>query len=228
MRPDRRLSVGLNLKTLVWVGPERPQDIQSHFDDIFQRSCELSGRVFLQAPDEEIEARVSERMKQPGNYVGLGSMGVTGHKCFRRILTPGQYQRFEKYKREQKEKCGLDGTFFCDVDHWPESPGPSSGPMFPVLLRRGTVLELDSGKVVMNSDRWLSLGFDVLGVGQNRWPLSDVVLGMPLPQAEKASAEEAPLPAPAVNPNQMVFAGQSAQDSPWDPLSNASGEADGH
>lgn len=83
----------------------------------------------------------------------------------------------EKYQQLQKELAGIDGTFICDLDHWPDSPGPQCGPYFPTLLRHGTIIDLNSGKIAMASDRLLSLGFHVGDVSSCfAWPLADFVL----------------------------------------------------
>ena len=73
------------------------------------------------------------------------------------FVSPGQLQRLEKYQQLQKELAGIDGTFICDLDHWPDSPGPQCGPYFPTLLRHGTIIDLNSGKM-----QWPVTGFCLL------------------------------------------------------------------
>ena len=110
-----------------------------------------------------------------------GCCQESGHKLFRKVLTPGQLQRLEKYQELKDQHQAMDGTFFCDLDHWPSSPGPDFGPMFPVLLRHGAILELSAGKFAMNMDRFASLGFHVDAKFNPRftWPLSDFVARLP-------------------------------------------------
>ena len=170
---DRQLSAGLSLETLVWVGPEDPKDRQAHFNSIFEKRCLLSGNVFFNSSEEQERQWCAEVLQNKGFY------GPTpkGYKLFRKLFTPGQLQRLEKYQRLQKEMASIDGTFICDLDHWPDSPGPQCGPYFPTLLRHGTIVDLNSERIAMASDRFLSLGFHVGDVSSRfAWPLADFVL----------------------------------------------------
>ena len=71
------------------------------------------------------------------------------------------------------------GLFFCDLDHWPQSPGPDYGPMMPCLLTHGCILELSRARFVTPSERFLSLGFHAVKHASDRffWNLGPYVLG---------------------------------------------------
>lgn len=202
----RRLGAGLNLNTLVWVGPKGQDEIQACFDEIFERSCQLTGCMFLQSPSAESQQWFADRMKQRGNYAvdaHAAPARFKGGKCLGKVLSSGQFQRYSKYKKQKDALMALDGTFFCDVDHWPDSPGPTPGPLLPTLLRHGTILELESGRVVMASERWLSLGFNVFedlmcveaGFERYLWPQRKVVLGLPERAQHSLSGNSQSLPA---------------------------------
>lgn len=171
---DRQLAAGLSLETLVWVGPQEPEEVQAHFNSIFERRCVLSGSVFFNTPEEDEQKWAIEVLNKKGFY---GPLPPKGDKLFRKLLTPGQFQRMEKYKGMQADRAALDGTFICDLDHWPNSPGPQCGPYFPTLLRHGTIIDLNTGRIASSSDRFLSLGFHVGKVSDRfAWPLADCVL----------------------------------------------------
>ena len=173
---DRQLSAGLSLQTLVWVGPQDPKAIQEDFDALFSRSCLLNGNVFFRADDLETATYYTQKLQKRGFYGSLPGPGQ-GMKLLRRLLTPGQVQRLQQYQGLQKDFGDLDGTYICDLDHWPNSPGPQAGPYFPTLLRHGTIIDINSCKLAMTSDRFLSLGFHVGDVSDRfQWPLAAFVL----------------------------------------------------
>ena len=158
---DRMLSCGLSLQELVWIGP-KDEDIQEDFDSLFSRRCELSGKIFLQATQEDIASWTSSRMKKRMRV--QQAVPLSGEALWSQVLTPMQMQRVKEYKGLAVERASVkDGCFIADVDHWPDSPGPSSGPYFPTLLRHGTILEFSEGRVALAKDRFLSLGFQPYG-----------------------------------------------------------------
>ena len=156
----------------MWVGPNTTEEIQRQFDCLFAKRCVVSGQLFFQADDASIEewakARARKRMRV------RSSQDLVGPGLWQDVLTPAQLQRINNYRTLQLHRASLDdGCFIVDADHWAHSPGPSSGPHFPTLLRHGTIVDLGSGKVAMADDRWLSLGFNVrrdLGSPFSHWP----------------------------------------------------------
>lgn len=175
---DRVLSAGLSHETMVWLGPTNPEDVKMEFESTFGKSCQLSGSVFLQEDVSVQDEWCHKRLEKRGFH---GCCPDAGQKLYRKILTPGQLQRLEQYQKLKDEHQGMDGTFFCDLDHWPSSPGPDFGPMFPVLLRHGAILELNTGRFAMNMDRFAALGFHVSAKFRPRfeWPLADFVAALP-------------------------------------------------
>ena len=181
---NRVLSAGLSLQSLVWLGPTKPADIADDFAAVFERLTMLTGAVFFQEDDSVRNDWCRGKLAKKHFHGEIPS----GHKLLRKILTPGQQQRLEAYQNLQAEFQALDGTFICDLDHWPNSPGPDHGPMFPVLLRHGTIFDCNTGKFAMNMDRFLSLGFH-MSRKRNRfnWPLSEFVLSLSDKDAEELS-----------------------------------------
>ena len=182
---DRLLSAGLNMQTLVWLGPP-PGQVQEHFEKLWARRPMLTGAVFLQEGQVRQTGWLLTQMTKKGHYGEVRKLAFQSppnRRLFRYVLTPGQLQRLEKYKALEKEGAGMDGTYLCDLEHWPMSPGPACGPMFPCLLTHGTILDMNSGKFAMPRDRCLSLGFhasDMPEVTQNErffWPLGPYVMG---------------------------------------------------
>ena len=177
----RLLTAGLSKQELLWLGPSTLQEVQAEFDEMFGRQCHLTGSVFFQADAAEVqswaEGLAQKRMRGNSKPVALSGAGL-----LKACLTPGQLQRLEAYKKIKLERCALDGTYLVDVDHWPHSPGPASGPNFPTLLRHGCIIDLNKPeRVAQNSDRFLSLGFPVAAAATTRyhWPLQDVVFSCP-------------------------------------------------
>ena len=177
---DRILSVGLNRHTLVWTGPP-PEKVQEHFESLWGRSPQVNGDVFFQeGPDVQLQF-LHEAMRKGGyeHDPFAHSLQATDRRILQYALAPGQLQRLEKYQELQDEFSAIDGTFIVDLDHWPHSPGPGYGPMFPVLLRHGTVVNLATWQMAMPRDRLLSLGFHAHECVGERfwWPLTETVLG---------------------------------------------------
>ena len=193
----RRLSCGISDRELVWVGPQPPEGIDQQFKALFQRRCCLNGDVFLQAEDSEVrqwaQALARKRMRCPP-----ADVPVCGQGLMQAVLSAGQLQRLQAYKCLKAERCALDGTFFADLDHWPDSPGPSCGPHFPALLRHGCVVNLKEPlRVAQATDRFLSLGFHVSDKASARfkWPLSSLLLSMPDRATKSLSGNCQSLPA---------------------------------
>ena len=145
---ERLLSAGLSLHELVWIGPSTHEEIQREFDSLFAKRCVVSGQVFFQADTASVQDWAKERARKRMRV--LSDEDAVGPDLWQHVLTPAQMQRINDYQRLQLQRASLDdGCFIVDVDHWAGSPGPSSGPHFPTLLRHGTILDLGSGKVAM-------------------------------------------------------------------------------
>ncbi|CAK8997849.1 Uncharacterized protein SCF082_LOCUS5377, partial [Durusdinium trenchii] len=167
----------LNLETLVWVGPETAQAIDEEFTKFFERFCMLNGSVFFQSDLDATKSWCEKRLKQKHFFGPMPS----GNQLWRKVLSPGQLQRLEAYQLVVKENAALDGTFICDLDHWPDSPGPSHGPFFPCLLRHGLIMDLNTFKIASSMDRFLALGFHMTRDVSERfhWPLAEYAMALP-------------------------------------------------
>ena len=174
---DRRLCAGLSLRSLVWVGPEDPDELTRQFEQLFARCCILNGSVFFQEDKQATQDWCLAKLKQRQFF----GPPPSGHRLWRKILPPGQFQRLEAYQARMASGAALDGTYICDLDHWPDSPGPTAGPFFPVLLRHGTIVDLNNMRVAMGKDRFLSLGFHMTTDVSPRffWPIAPYVLTLP-------------------------------------------------
>ncbi|CAE7439049.1 unnamed protein product [Symbiodinium sp. CCMP2592] len=137
---DRRLSAGLSLESLVWVGPTTAEGVQADFESLFARRPELNGSIFLQEDEGVVTDWCLEQMHKKRSR--FCDEIPEGKDLLRALLPPGQLQRAEQYDREKSNHAALDGTMFCDVEHWLNSPGPHCGPMLPCLLTHGTLVEL--------------------------------------------------------------------------------------
>ncbi|CAE7394875.1 unnamed protein product [Symbiodinium sp. CCMP2592] len=191
----RRLSCGLSLRELIWVGPDQ-SEIQSHFTSIFKRRCELSGKIFFQEPDDNVRVWVDKHRRQKGRV--SDDVPLRGEDMWSQVLTPTQMQRVEQYKALQSERAGLlDQAYFADVDHWPGSPGPSSGPYWPTLLTHGTILEFSSGRIATPMERFLSLGFNPFQhlCNEFSWPAAPFVSKVSERQQTSLSGNSQSLPA---------------------------------
>lgn len=173
---ERLLSAGLSLRTLVWVGPQTDEEIQEEFERLFARCPRVNGSIFLQEDDAEVQRWLRNQLCKRSYFP---ETLPEGDRLFEMLLAPGHLQRLEAYRGFCAEHAGLDGTFFCDLDHWPQSPGPDYGPMMPCLLTHGCILELSRARFVTPSERFLSLGFHAVKHASDRffWDLGPYVLG---------------------------------------------------
>ncbi|CAE7548869.1 unnamed protein product [Symbiodinium natans] len=190
---DRLLSAGLNLHSLVWLGPKTDEEIQAEFEGMFGRCPHLNGSVFLQEDDSVHQAFLRDQLGSRGHYPDIMP---EGQKLFNKLLVPGQQQRLAAYQQRAAERAALDGTCFCDLEHWPDSPGPAFGPMMPCLLTHGNILELSRSRFVLPAERFLSLGFHAMNHVSSRffWPLASTVLRQPDRVTKRQSGNSQSLP----------------------------------
>ena len=175
---DRRLSCGLNLKSLVWLGPSSTQEIQQDFERFFRRRCCLTGDVFFQSDPDATRAWVKSVMQKRARITRSAAIPASGQDMCQLVLSPGQLQRLEKYRGLWKECSSMSGSFIADLDHWPDAGGPLHGPAFPVMLRHGTTIDLQTLRIAQMADRCLALGLHMKESGSTRyaWPMRDYML----------------------------------------------------
>ena len=178
---DRRLSCGLSLQTLVWTGPESPQEVQQDFERFFQRRCSpnVTGSIFFQASDAVVRAWVQRKMQRRTRVADQESVPVCGKDMFMLVLTPAQLQRLEHYGKLSEVSSSLGGTMIADLDHWPNAAA-SHGPTWPCMLKHGTIVDVGASRIAMTVDRCLALGFHVKECGNSsyRWPLEEYMQGV--------------------------------------------------
>ncbi|CAE7253617.1 unnamed protein product [Symbiodinium sp. CCMP2592] len=190
---ERLLSAGLSLRSLVWVGPQTDEGVQDEFERLFARSPRVNGSIFLQEDEADVQRWLRLQLQKRSHYPETMPQG---EGLFQMLLAPGHLQRLEAYEAFRAEHAGLDGTFFCDLDHWPHSPGPDYGPMMPCLLTHGSILEMSRARFVTPSERFLSLGFHAVRRATERfcWDLGPYVLGQADRHTKSQSGNSQSLP----------------------------------
>ena len=76
-----------------------------------------------------------------------GHMRVGGGMCIcssTQVMPPGEYRRYNEYKKMLPTKAGWTGTFFAEIG---QSPcfGSSCGALMPTLTRNGDIFEYKCG-----------------------------------------------------------------------------------
>ena len=165
--PHKRMRVvgaALNLKTVIWHGPEEVHDIQKDFARRFHRATSVSGDIFALASDaERMEEYCSLALKQK-NHLRAEELAVfPKHELLRLLLPPGGVQRFYEWM-DSAFDMGLGDKFMFDVDHYPNTKGTSGGTDWPVNLRHGTVMSVssddpDSWKLMTAFEHFAAMGY---------------------------------------------------------------------
>lgn len=187
--PSRRpcsLAAGLSLKTLIWVGPDDPAQVQDHFNSLFARSTELTGSVYFNASPAALCLFAKQAMKMRrgvrlDDHV-FQRMETYGRDFLELFFPPGGLQRQEKYLEKQAELQGLDGTCIVDTEQWPSSKAAVAGPMFPTQLTHGTLVNCDGFHLALGTDHLAANGFSVYpdfgGEGARSSKMASILLGM--------------------------------------------------
>eukprot|EP00971_Amphidinium_carterae_P288090 5719376-Amphidinium_carterae.1 len=170
--PHRRMRVlgaAVNLKTMVWVGPDTQAEIAADFAARFHRSCCLPGSVFLQASEDERfeEYRFyAERQKNTHSIAELKAMSK--EQLLRKILPPGGVARFYEWLAygQTHGLSSLGGDFIFDCDHHPGSKGSTAGAEVPVNLTHGMVFavsnfEVESFRLLLAFEQLSAMGVHV-------------------------------------------------------------------
>lgn len=164
-RRTRTLSAGLSLESLLWLGPESADDIQSDFEALFARSSELNGSVYFAAGQDSIRRFAAHAMRRRGIRVDIGDIKKTHGRSFLESFLPaGCLQRMSAYLSKKSDLQAMDGTFIVDLEQWPCGKAGAAGPYFPSLLTHGTIVDLNTYRIALGSDHLSALGFHMQSV----------------------------------------------------------------
>ena len=165
--PHKRLRVVgavLNLKTVMWHGPEDVRDIQKDFARRFHRTTSVGGDIFALASDaERMQEYCTFALKQKNHLSAEELAAIPKDELLRLLLPPGGVQRFYEWM-DCAYDMALDGKIMFDVDHHPNTKGTSGGTNWPVNLRHGTVMavnsdDADSWKLMTAFEHFAAMGF---------------------------------------------------------------------
>lgn len=162
-RRPRSLTAGLSLRSLIWIGPQDPEQVQLHFNSLFARSIELTGCVYFKASPDALRRFAQAAMKRRRGVCLDGAvmqkMNTTGRDFLESFFPPGGLQRLEMYLSRQAELQGLDGTYIVDTEQWATSKAAAAGPMFPTQLTHGTIVNCDDFRLALGTDHLSANGF---------------------------------------------------------------------
>ena len=162
-RRTRSLTFSNVRDRLHWVGPTDPQEVQRDFDSFFSRQLMLDGDIYLQASVEEVEEVYKKMLEKRQQYFDHESdISVYGKGILSSMLGPGQMSRLGAFADIYKEKS--QKPFLADCDHWPGSPGDTSGPLFPVQLKHGCIYSFAKRRLAIASEHLAAQGWHVLGI----------------------------------------------------------------
>lgn len=161
----RVLGAALNLKTVDWHGPPDQRAIAIDFASRFHRATVASGDVFALASESERQQEYIGLAKKQKNHLKPAHLdSIPKKELLRLLLPPGAVQRFNEWMDTASDGCSLGGRYMFDVDHHPNTKGSTGGSDWPVNLRHGTVLSVDSEdadswKIMTTMEHFASMGF---------------------------------------------------------------------
>ena len=120
VRRPRSYCAGVNLKTMVWMGPEQ-ETIDSDFKEMCGRSLEASGNIFFEAPIEMIDA---ENRRLAANRGFHHPKPEDQEGIFLTQVAPEQAMPpsfLDHWLAVQEDKNFSDGAFLADVENSVES-----------------------------------------------------------------------------------------------------------
>ena len=155
---------------LRWIGPSEPSEVQRDFDAIFCRKLMVDGDIYLQAPPHKVLAVYKQGLEKQKEYIDASHISVYGKGILQSILSPGHLTRLREYtniyeeKRSKADDCQSRTAYLCDCDHWPNTPGDTSGSLFPVQLKHGCVYSHSKRRLALASEHLAAQGWHVLDI----------------------------------------------------------------
>ena len=127
---------------------------------MWSRSCELTGDVFFQAPEEDVRAWAIQRWRRRGMFCSP-SGPVMNMELLRCLLAPGQVQRMDSYMMQRDEQMALDGSFLFDVMQNVHGRVSKAGPMFPCQLTHGEIISANLERAALGCEHLSANGFQI-------------------------------------------------------------------
>ena len=162
---ERFFGAAINKKTLLWLGPSQ-DEVGKDFDKFCGRSCELSGRAYLQAPPAEIHNMVQiiahgRKTSLPHFYKGNKKTAASMIDVLPKLLPPGACSRVGDYERQRRETrgTGTDSAYFVDLDHNP-GKGPTAGAHWPCMLTHNSIYSFPDERLVTEGECFSAMGVD--------------------------------------------------------------------
>jgi len=172
----RSLAAGICEEHLVWCGPE-PDDVQKDFDSKFKRQTVLTGHVYMQADDYEIEqyvrCRANTRKQVLPETIPLQDIESILHL----LVSPGQMT----IKSEYEELPNFTENFIADISHHP-GMGPKAGVLCPSLCTHPLLYSWKHKRLVLPSEMWAAQGLDYYAQhcgSRGRSPLMPFLISLP-------------------------------------------------
>ena len=175
----RVLSFSGSQARLMWTGPSTQAEIQKDFNDTFNRKAMLDGDAYFKVSLTDVD-RVYRQLlgKRHVHVPEKEDVDVHGRGVLRNALSAGHMNRLDAYDELRID----DRTCIADLDHWPGSPGDTSGPLFPVQLRHGHLYSFKKRRLCLGLEHLHAQGWNVFGDSCFETPL------LPLFKSLKESA----------------------------------------
>ena len=126
----RSLAAGINLSTLVWVGPE-PDDIQDDFNRMFHRSLQLSADVFFNATVDEVFMDANVMAASRNRALSENHRQQSMSEYLDLLVPPFNVSAKGEYE-DYFASLSLKPPFYADLDHHP-GRGPRCGSTMPTM-----------------------------------------------------------------------------------------------
>ena len=159
VRRTRLFTVGLNKRTMAWLGPDQ-DDVAADFLRFYGVDLNLTADVFLVATDNEVEEAKSMMAARRG-FSGSSNQQMKLHE----VYAPGhliRYQDYEKYRAQCVESGQISGkSFFADLDQNLGRGASTPGEVLPSCLTHWTIHAWSAERMVLNQEVYLAHGFNM-------------------------------------------------------------------
>ena len=168
VRRTRLFTVGLNKRTMAWLGPDQ-DDVAADFLRFYGVDLNLTADVFLVATDNEVEEAKSMMAARRG-FGGSSNQQMKLHE----VYAPGhliRYQDYEKYRAQCVESGQISGkSFFADLDQNLGRGASTPGEVLPSCLTHWTIHAWSAERMVLNQEVYLAHGFNMYPEATG-WPV---------------------------------------------------------
>ena len=140
----------------------------------------MSGDAYLLADTAQVQKLYKEKLEKKHIYWPKDQDVPMGDETLMKMLAPGVFKHMEAYSELRATKQGNDGAFLADLDHWPEGPGGSCGPLFPCQLTHGTVKSWNGKRLFLGSEHLAANGWNLFPSSSSSpvSPLLDILLAL--------------------------------------------------